>query len=91
MPNAYERLKRWRDVGDGPISYTAGDGNFGADVKWLLGEVDQLRRYCSAAAEQVRAGEGGEIENAIRLIRENGDFDAEQKRKIVAIVEQAKR
>src|SRR3989304_4437550 len=42
-PKAIERLKRWREVGDGPISYTAGSKQFADDVIVLLVEVDRLR------------------------------------------------
>lgn len=40
-PAAVERLRRWRDVGDGPPNYTAGDEQFAADVVALLAERDQ--------------------------------------------------
>ena len=36
MSGAIERLIRWRDVGDGPTSYTAGNIHFGSDVLLLL-------------------------------------------------------
>ena len=42
MSTPYARLVRWRDVGDGPVAYTAGDGNFGADVIALLKERDDM-------------------------------------------------
>lgn len=50
MPTPYERLKRWRDVGDGPIKYVAGDSNFGADVVALLAEVERLREMAKQFA-----------------------------------------
>lgn len=38
---AYDRLVRWRDVGDQAPSYCAGDGNFGADVVHVLAEIER--------------------------------------------------
>jgi hypothetical protein len=35
-------LKRWRDVGDGPISYTAGSKQFADDVIVALAEISRL-------------------------------------------------
>lgn len=43
MGDAIERLTRWRDVGDGPISYTAGSGDFAKDVTEALAEIERLR------------------------------------------------
>lgn len=43
MPTAYDRLVRWRDVGDAAPSYCAGDANFGADVMHILAENERLR------------------------------------------------
>lgn len=36
-------LKRWRDVGDGPVTYTAGSKQFGNDVIVALREIERLR------------------------------------------------
>ncbi|PWC69124.1 hypothetical protein TSH7_01380 [Azospirillum sp. TSH7] len=38
---ALERLTRWRDVGDGPVGYTAGNEAFAADVAALLDLVQK--------------------------------------------------
>ena len=35
---AYERLVRWRDVGDGPVNYMPATEDFGNDVRMLLTE-----------------------------------------------------
>ena len=42
MTTPYARLKRWRDVGDGPVTYCAGDAEFSLDVQALLQERDEM-------------------------------------------------
>lgn len=42
-PAAVTRLIRWRDVGDGPISYVSGSQSFSDDVIALLREYKRLR------------------------------------------------
>lgn len=65
LATAYERLCRWRDVGDVGITYCAGDAEFGNDVKTLLalfaalspepteGQVERVARaiYHTSCAE----------------------------------------
>lgn len=41
-PTSFDRLKRWRDIGDGPTSYTAGSKPFGDDVIVMLAEIERL-------------------------------------------------
>lgn len=57
MSTPYERLKRWRDIGDGPAAYTAGDGNFGADVTAILSEIERLRATLKPFADIAQAHE----------------------------------
>lgn len=53
MSTAYDRLVRWRDVGDGPVGYCAGDTDFGNDVKALLAErADLLKIVREIVASQ---------------------------------------
>lgn len=42
MKTAYERLARWRDVGDGSINYMPATKDFGNDVRALLKERDEM-------------------------------------------------
>ena len=58
MSTPYARLIRWRDVGDGPVAYTAGDGNFGADVIVLLKERDDMLAALEAVMAEWRDGYG---------------------------------
>jgi hypothetical protein len=44
LPAPLDRLIQWRDVGDGPVAYTAGDQDFAHDVVWALGEIDRLTK-----------------------------------------------
>ncbi len=51
-PEAVDRLKRWRDVGDHPdAAYCAGNAQFGDDVKALLAERDAAREALRAMME----------------------------------------
>jgi hypothetical protein len=42
-----ERLKRWRDVGDGPITYTSGSLVFGSDVQVALQKIESDAKVIS--------------------------------------------
>ncbi len=49
MKTAYERLVRWRDVGDGPAAYVSGSRLFTHDVIELLKERDDMLEALSLA------------------------------------------
>ncbi len=53
----YERLIRWRHVGDGPDSYVAGNRQFADDVKAILDERDVLRGALTFFASVIKSGE----------------------------------
>jgi len=64
MSDIVERLRRWRDVGDGPMGYTAGDEQFASDVVALLAERDRLR---DALLQIASSGVDGESLNLSRV------------------------
>jgi len=57
MPELREitNLKRWRDVGDGPATYCAGDKQFGDDVNVLLREHDRLAAALESKSQLLTA------------------------------------
>lgn len=44
LDEALCRMRRWRDSGDGALSYAAGSVTFAEDVKALLAEVERCRQ-----------------------------------------------
>ena len=80
-----ERLTRWRDYGDGPDAYCAGDSNFGRDVIALLAECERLhaavaeRQAASAALRAARDRDPPPDTIPVRvrvLVRANGRYAA---------------
>lgn len=53
-----ERLKRWRDIGNGPAGYTAGDRQFADDVIAVLFELEECRDNFNAL-QKALVGETG--------------------------------
>lgn len=52
-PAAIDRLIRWRDVGDGPATYTAGSKQFGDDVIVLLALVSRPAQSMGEEAQKL--------------------------------------
>lgn len=82
---AVERLRRWRDVGDGPIGYTAGNTQFADDVIALLAERDRLQR--ADEIERLRAERDALMSEAFQVAVAYGALLVERDRLREAVVE----
>ena len=79
-PMAIQRLRRWREVGDGPASYTAGSKQFADDVIVLLTLLDDSR---NKVAERLRNLAAGPIEpHLAELLREIADEAASDRKEL---------
>lgn len=66
--SAEERLRRWRDVGDGEPEYGAGSYDFAKDVIAILADIERLRAALVGA--EIAMNRDEDVESARKIIME---------------------